>query len=56
MHVFVNGVLVRNASLDEIVNATEVMAVEAYNASVNTPAEFQVLDDRGCGSVAVWTR
>jgi hypothetical protein len=56
MHVFVNGVHVRNVSLDEIVNATEVMSVEAYNAAVNTPAEFQVLEDRGCGAVAVWTR
>lgn len=56
MHIFLNGVHVRNVSIDEIVNATEVASVEAYNASINTPAEFQVLDARSCGSLAVWTR
>jgi hypothetical protein len=56
MAILVNGFPVRGLSVDEVVSARDVVAVEAYNSALNTPADLAVLASGGCGVLAVWTR
>jgi len=59
---FVDGVRLRGSTsgrgaelfLDDLVDKSEVAAVEVYPRSAGAPAEFMDLD--GCGVVVVWTR
>ena len=54
MHLFLNGLQVRSESIDDLVNASDVAAIEAYNSAENTPAEFRglVTDSGGGGGAA----
>lgn len=56
MGLVLNGIPVQGASIDDVVNATDVVAIEAYNSASNTPAEFRGLRNDTCGVVAVWTK
>ncbi len=42
-------------SIDELVNISEVAAVEVYRRPAELPAEFGGATD-GCGAVVLWTR
>jgi hypothetical protein len=55
MAILVNGMPVRGLSVDDVVSAGDVAAIEAYNGN-NTPTELLALGGRGCGALAVWTR
>lgn len=56
--LIVNGFFVRGESVDDVVAGPEVVAIEAYSARSNVPAEFLALlpDDGECGALAIWTR
>ncbi|MCU0618988.1 MAG: carboxypeptidase-like regulatory domain-containing protein [Gemmatimonadaceae bacterium] len=54
LRVLLNGFPVpgSDVTIDEIINPTEIVAIEAYPAAINTPSEF--VDPRSsCGSVVV---
>lgn len=53
--LFVNGVNtpVTNGIIDDVVNQTEVRAMEVYTGTGSTPIEFQTRN--GCGSIVIWT-
>lgn len=52
---FINGarVLIPDGVIDNVVNQTDVRAIEVYPGIGGTPVEFQNRD--GCGSIAIWT-
>ena len=55
MAILVNGVPVRGLSIDDVISANDVAAIEAYNGA-STPTELLALAGKGCGALAVWTR
>jgi hypothetical protein len=52
--VWLDGMPVRGAELDEIAFPSEVAGVEVYRSQAGTPARFISMD--GCGAIVVWTR
>ena len=56
MEVLVDGRVLRDQSIDEVLSVAEVMAMEIYPSTANAPAELIPLTNRGaCGLVAIWT-
>jgi hypothetical protein len=56
MEVLVDGRVLRDQSIDEVLSVSEVMAMEIYPSTANAPAELIPLTNRGsCGLVAIWT-
>ena len=55
VNLLLDGIPVRGLSIDEVVTAHEVAAIEAYNSLLNTPVELVPHSNR-CGVFAVWTR
>jgi len=56
MEVLVDGRVLRNQSIDEVLSVAEVMAMEIYPSTANAPSELIPLTNRGsCGLVAIWT-
>jgi hypothetical protein len=56
MEVFVDGRVLRDQSIDEVLSVAEVMAMEIYPSTVNAPSELIPQMNRGsCGLVAIWT-
>lgn len=53
--VFLNGVLTPapGGVLDNLVNPTDIRAVEVYPRTGSVPIQFQ--DRNGCGSIVIWT-
>jgi hypothetical protein len=54
--VWVNGVRTQNAEVDEVAMPSEVEGIEVYPSWAGTPAQYMDREDRGCGTVLVWTR
>ena len=64
--LWVDGVLYRDAQLDDILSATQVYAIEVYSRESSVPMEFQGMLPRksgremtqfaGCGALVVWTK
>jgi hypothetical protein len=52
--LFVDGVRIRGGVLDELVAASEVLAVEVYVGGTR-PVEFITSMGSSCGAVAIWT-
>lgn len=53
--VYVDGVRIDNAELDEVVNMPDVDAVEVYSSYAGIPAQY--IDRRSnCGAVVVWLK
>jgi len=52
---FVDGMrmMVDDGNLDQVVNASEIRAVEVYSRASNVPPQFNTLT--GCGSVVIHT-
>jgi hypothetical protein len=54
--VFLDGQRVPGAELDEVIQPTEIAAIEFYPSSAGIPAQYLERTNRLCGSVLVWTR
>lgn len=53
--LWVDGVRIRNAELDETINIEDVAAVEVYNSFAGIPAQY-VDRATNCGAVVVWIK
>ncbi len=54
--VFLDGVKIYGADLDQVVNPGDVMGIEVYTRASNLPAVFSAQGAAACGVIAVWTR
>ena len=52
--IYVDGMLLRDWALDDVMPIENVGAVEVYNSSASIPAEFLSLD--ACAVIVIWTR
>jgi hypothetical protein len=54
--VWLDGQKVPGAELDEVIQPSEIAAIEFYPSSAGIPAQYLERQNRLCGSVLVWTR
>ena|SRR2546423_4113549 len=54
--VWVDGQRVPGAELDDVIQPTEIAAIEFYPSNAGIPAQYQERQNRLCGLVLVWTR
>ena len=53
--LWIDGIRVSDAELDEAVNINDVAAVEVYNSFAGIPAQY-VDRTNDCGAVVVWVK
>jgi hypothetical protein len=53
--LYVDGFIVRDALLDEVVSGSAVRAVEVYRRASQVPPEFSSPLTFNCGAIAIWT-
>lgn len=54
--VWLDGQRVPGAELDEVIQPSEIAAIEFYPSTAGIPAQYQERTNRLCGLVLVWTR
>lgn len=56
--VILNGIMIREATVDALVSPSDVIAIEAYNSAINVPVDLlgRGVREGTCGIIAVWTR
>jgi hypothetical protein len=54
--VWLDGQRVPGAELDEVIQPTEIAAIEFYPSNAGIPAQYLERTNRLCGLVLVWTR
>lgn len=54
--VWLDGQRVPGAELDEVIQPSEIAAIEFYPSNAGTPAQYLERSNRLCGLVLVWTR
>lgn len=54
--VWLDGQRVPGAELDEVIQPSEIAAIEFYPSSAGIPAQYLERENRLCGLVLVWTR
>lgn len=54
--VWVDGVPVQDAELDDVTNPSEIAGLEVYVSAPLVPAEYMDRRGRECGAIVVWTR
>ncbi len=56
--VLLNGIMIREATVDDLVSPSDVIAIEAYNSAINVPVDLlgRGVREGTCGIIAVWTR
>ena len=54
--VWLDGQKIPGAELDEVIQPSEIAAIEFYPSSAGLPPQFMERQNRLCGSVLVWTR
>lgn len=54
--VWLDGQRVPGAELDEVIQPSEIAAIEFYPSNAGIPAQYLERENRLCGSVLVWTR
>jgi hypothetical protein len=52
--IWLDGVPISDAELDEVLTPQEIGGIEIYSAAAAVPAQY--MDTRGCGTIIVWTR
>jgi hypothetical protein len=52
--IWLDGVPITDAELDEVLTPQEIGGIEIYSAAAAVPAQY--MDTRGCGTIIVWTR
>ena len=54
--LWVDGVRVPQAELDEVTQADDIAGMEVYASMAGVPAQFMDRSNGGCGTIVVWTR
>jgi hypothetical protein len=54
--VWLDGQRVPGAELDEVIQPSEIAAIEFYTSSAGIPAQYLERGNRLCGLILVWTR
>jgi len=54
--VWLDGQKIPGAELDEVIQPSDIAAIEFYPSSAGIPAQYLERTNRLCGSVLVWTR
>lgn len=54
--VWLDGMRIPRAELDEVVSLEDVAAIEVYVSTAGVPAQFMDRSNAGCGTIVVWTR
>lgn len=54
--IWVDGIHVLNAELDDVVNPADIAGIEIYNSWSTLPSEYMDREGAGCGAIAVWTK
>jgi hypothetical protein len=54
--VWVDGQRIPGAELDEVVQASDIGAIEFYPSAAGIPAQYMDASNRLCGLILVWTR
>jgi hypothetical protein len=54
--VWIDGQRVPGAELDEVIQPSEIAAIEFYPSSAGIPAQYLERTNRLCGLILVWTR
>jgi hypothetical protein len=54
--IWVDGIRVPNAELDDVANPMDVGGIEVYNSWSTLPGEYMDRAGAGCGAIVVWTK
>ena len=54
--VWLDGQRVPGAELDEVIQPTEIAAIEFYPSNAGVPAQYTERGNRLCGAIIVWSR
>ena len=54
--VWLDGQRVPGAELDEVIQPSDIAAIEFYSSNAGTPAQYLERGNRLCGLILVWTR
>jgi hypothetical protein len=54
--LFVDGVRVPQAEIDDIAQADDIAGMEVYPSMAGVPAQFMDRSNGGCGTIVIWTR
>lgn len=54
--IWIDGIHVQNAEIDDVVNPADIAGIEIYNAWSNLPSEYMDREGAGCGAIVVWTK
>jgi hypothetical protein len=54
--IWVDGMRVPNAELDDVANPMDVGGIEVYNSWSTLPGEYMDRAGAGCGAIVVWTK
>jgi hypothetical protein len=54
--LWVDGVRVPQAELDDIAQADDIAGMEVYPSMAGVPAQFMDRSNGGCGTIVIWTR
>lgn len=54
--IWLDGMRVPNAELDDIANPMDIGGIEIYTSWSALPGEYMDRDGAGCGAIVVWTK
>ena len=54
--VWLDGQRVPGAELDEVIQPTDIAAIEFYASNAGVPAQYMERENRLCGTIIVWSR
>ncbi|GAC1411640.1 MAG: hypothetical protein NVSMB53_07570 [Gemmatimonadaceae bacterium] len=54
--IWLDGIQVPNAELDDVTNPMDVGGIEVYTSWAAIPGEFMDREAAGCGAIVVWTK
>ena len=54
--IWVDGIHVLDAEIDDVVNPTDIAGMEIYNSWSTLPSEYMDRQGAGCGAIVVWTK
>jgi Carboxypeptidase regulatory-like domain/TonB-dependent Receptor Plug Domain len=54
--VWMDGIRVPGAEVDEVANAPDVAGIELYTSWAGLPAEYKDQDTQACGVIVVWSK
>jgi hypothetical protein len=54
--IWLDGIQVPNAELDDVTNPMDVGGIEVYTSWSSLPGEYMDREGAGCGAIVVWTK